>query len=314
MGENQMDEKDNLIRLSPTEQKPKKNSTEKKNTSKFIEKELEKSRKTKNTSRTITSITPQKKKGRYNIFVDEEYAFPVDESILIKHLLRKGVEISIGFQKQIEEEDGYYKAYQSALNYLSYALRSEKEVKDDLIEKEYEDHIESVIEKLKAQRLINDLEYAKSYVRTAANINRKGPRVISQELQKRGIDELKIEDALVEYPDVQQIENAEALIQKKWKKSSKTSQRDKVQKVKAYLMQKGYSNDIIQEALNQVDTEMDEDEEYQSLVKQANKAWRRYSRKTEGYELIQKMKSFLYGKGYPSDLINRYIEEKEKEE
>lgn len=309
-----MDEKNNLIRLSPTEQKERKSSNNKKHVTKSIEKGLEKNSETKDTSRTITSITSQKKKERYNIFIDGEYAFPVDESILIKHLLRKGMEVSVGFQKQIEEEDGHYKAYQSALNYLSYALRSEKEVKDDLIEKEYEDHVESVIEKLKAQRLINDLEYAKSYVRTAANINRKGPRVISQELRKRGIDESKIEDALFEYPDNQQIENAEALIQKKWKKSSKTSQRDKIQKVKAYLMQKGYSNDIIQEALNEVDTEMDEGEEYRSLMKQADKAWKRYSRKTEGFELIQKMKSFLYGKGYPSDLINRYIEEKEKEE
>jgi len=310
MGESQMDEKNNLIRLSPTEKTENKNSTDKGNVSKFIEK----NKKEKDTSRTITSITSQKRKGRYNIFIDGEYAFPVDEAILIKHLLRKDMEISIDFQKQIEKEDGFYKAYQTALNYLSYALRSEKEVKDNLIEKEYDDYIESVIQKLKTQRLINDLEYAKSYVRTAANINRKGPRVISQELRKRGIEELQIEDALIEYPASQQIENVEALIKKKWKKSSKTSQRDKVKKVKAYLMQKGYSNDIIQEAFNHVDTEMDENEEYRSLVKQADKAWRRYSRKTDGFELIQKMKSFLYGKGYPSELINEYIEEKEKEE
>jgi len=309
-----MDEKNNLIRLSPTENDEEKTRDSKKNVYKSIEKNLEKKSEIENTSRTISSITSQKKKGRYNIFIDGEYAFPADESILIKHLLRKGMEISVGFQKQLEQEDGYYKAYQRALNYLSYGLRSEKQVKDDLIEEEHGEHVDSVIKKLKSQRLINDVEYAKSFVRTAARMNRKGPKIISQELMKKGIDEFKIEDALIEYPEEQQIENAELLIQKKWKKPSKTSVRGKIQKIKAYLMQKGYNNDIIQQALSQVNTEMDEDEEYRSLVKQADKAWRRYSRKTNGFELIQKMKSFLYGKGYPSELINRYIEEKEKEE
>ncbi|WP_115629133.1 RecX family transcriptional regulator [Alloiococcus otitis] len=34
--------------------------------------------------------------------------------------------------------------------------------------------------------MINDLEYAKSYIRTAAKINRKGPRLIQNELVQKG--------------------------------------------------------------------------------------------------------------------------------
>ena len=40
---------------------------------------------------TITKISAQKRPGRYNIFLDEQYAFPVSEEVLIKYGLRKGI-------------------------------------------------------------------------------------------------------------------------------------------------------------------------------------------------------------------------------
>lgn len=258
----------------------------------------------------ITSIQAQKRKGRYNIFLDGQYAFPVDEALIVKHLLRKGMEISPDLRKTLEEEDAFRKAYQRSLNYLSYGLRSEKEVREDLIDKEYEDHVEAVIEKLKDQKLLDDLEYAKAYVRTAAKINRKGPRVIQKDLFKRGIDEYKIQEALLEYPEEDQIENAVHLSEKQWKKGKRKSQRETVQKVKQYLMQKGFDREIIEAAIEAIDTEKDEDEEYEALVIQGEKAWKRYARKAEGYELKQKTKAYLYNKGYPTELINQFIDSK----
>ena len=50
----------------------------------------------------ITKITTQKKnKERYNIFMDEgkgeQYAFSVDEAVLIKYQLKKGMELMTFF-------------------------------------------------------------------------------------------------------------------------------------------------------------------------------------------------------------------------
>lgn len=261
----------------------------------------------------ITSIQAQKRKGRYNIYLNDKYAFPVDEALIIKHLLRKGMEVSPELQATLKAEDTFRKAYQRALNYLSYGLRSEKEVRDDLIEREFEEYTDEVIEKLKDQRLINDLEYAKAYVRTAANLNRKGPRVIARELKKRGIDELKIEEAMPEYQQEDLVYNAVFLAEKQWKKAKKKSQKEAVQKVRQFLMQKGFNKDTINIAIETIDTEKDDDEEYEALVVQGEKAWKRYARKTEGYELKQKTKAYLYTKGYPTELINRFLEAKEEE-
>lgn len=51
----------------------------------------------------ITKITVQKRrKDRFNIFVDGEYAFPISEAVLIKIGLFKGMELTKERQKEIE--------------------------------------------------------------------------------------------------------------------------------------------------------------------------------------------------------------------
>lgn len=262
----------------------------------------------------ITKIETQKRQGRYNIYLDEEYAFPVDEAVLVKHVLFKGMEITKEFQKQLEQEDNFSKAFSRAVNYLSYSLRSEKELRDDLVEHDFslETAVE-VIEKLKEMNYVDDLTYAESYTRTSANLSGKGPYNIRQELKKRGINETLIEQALLQYPLEQRIENGIAAAEKALKRTKQSSSKEANNKVRQSLMQKGFNNDEITEILAQVETEKDEDDEYEALKKQGEKIWRKQS-KLEGNKKLQKVKSSLYQKGFNGDLINQFIKEKEFEE
>ena len=261
----------------------------------------------------ITKIETQKRKGRYNIYLDDEYAFPVDEAVLVRHVLFKGMEITKEFQRQLEQEDNFSKAFSRAVNYLSYSLRSEKEVREDLVSHEFSlETAIGVIEKLKEMKYIDDLTYAESYTRTAANLNGKGPYNIRQELKKRGIKETIIEQALLEYPMEQRIENGIAAAEKVLKRTKQSSSKETNNKVRQGLMQKGFNNDEITEILNQVDTAKDEDDEYEALKKQGEKIWRKQS-KLEGSKKIQKVKSSLYQKGFNRELINQFITEKEFE-
>lgn len=261
----------------------------------------------------ITKIETQKRKGRYNIYLDDEYAFPVDEAVLVRHVLFKGMEITKEFQRQLEQEDNFSMAFSRAVNYLSYSLRSEKEVREDLVSHEFSlETAIDVIEKLKEMKYIDDLTYAESYTRTAANLNGKGPYNIRQELKKRGIKETIIEQALLEYPMEQRIENGIAAAEKVLKRTKQSSSKETNNKVRQGLMQKGFNNDEITEILNQVDTAKDEDDEYEALKKQGEKIWRKQS-KLEGSKKIQKVKSSLYQKGFNGELINQFITEKEFE-
>ncbi|WP_161879668.1 recombination regulator RecX [Alkalibacterium sp. MB6] len=260
----------------------------------------------------ITKIQAQKAKGRYNIFVNDEYAFAVDDNLLVNYRLMKGMELTKEVIEELREKGEMSKAYQAALNYLNFKMRTEKEVRDHLKKKEYQS-VDSVIEKLKNHRFINDREYAISFVRTNYILKNDGPRKIEQALYKKGINKNDILEGLEEYKMDQQKENALALAEKTLNRQRNKSSREVIQKVREQLMLNGFSSEIISEVMEEIDTEQSVDEEYESLEKQGEKAWTRYSRKSKNRDLIQKTKAFLYSKGYPKELIERFITEKEED-
>src|SRR3954463_9461172 len=162
----------------------------------------------------ITKITTQQKnQDRFNVFIDsgkgEEFAFSVDSDVLIKFQLKKGMELDEFSTLEIQYQDDIRKAYNLAVNYLARRMRSEKEIRDYLLQKEMDEPIiEEVIHKLTAQKYINDQEFALAYVRTQANTTDKGANVIKMELKEKGIVEGILIQALEEYPIEQQIEKA----------------------------------------------------------------------------------------------------------
>lgn len=259
-------------------------------------------------SKVITKITTQQKRtDRYNIFVNEKYAFSVDEEVLLKFNLKKGTELTDLLLSEIQFHDEIQKAFTDALNFLSYRMRSESEVRLHLKKKGVEEAIiREAIHKLYGFKYLDDYEFAKAYVLTHVNGGTKGPVIVRQDLKEKGIEEKLIDKALLEYPRENQVEHAMKLAEKSIKKEKNLSERALRQKIEQTLTRKGFSRDVIQQALTMVDVEKDEDEQWESLCHQAPKFERRY-RTYEGFEYEQKMKQALYRKGFPMELIDRYL-------
>jgi regulatory protein len=258
----------------------------------------------------ITKITVQKKnKDRYNIFLDEQYAFSVDEDVLIKFNLKKGLELDDFALMEIHYQDDIRKAYNRAIQYLGRKMRSEHEVRSHLHEKEVEDPvIQEVIHKLNEYKFLNDEEYAHAFVRTQMNASDKGIEVIKRELQGKGIQPSILEKALKEYPLEIQVEKAKELWEKAVKKGSRDSERILRQKAEQHLLRKGFPFEVISLAIEEADSGKDEDEEWNALRYQGEKAHRKYS-KYEGFEYEQKMKQALYRKGFSLEMIEQYLNE-----
>jgi regulatory protein len=262
----------------------------------------------------ITKITTQQKnQDRFNIFMDygkgEEFAFSVDSDVLIKFQLKKGMELDEFSLMEIHFHDDIRKAYNLAVNYLAKRMRSEKEIKEYLTKKEVEEPaIQEVIHKLVTQKYINDLEYALAYVRTQANTTDKGLDLVRIELKEKGISEDELNTALKEYPMEQQIEKAIKLAEKFYEKNSRDSKRILKQKLENMLLRKGYSYEVINIAENEAELSKDTDEEMDAIRYQGEKLQRKYS-KFEGFEYKQKIKQALYQKGFPFELIERYLAE-----
>lgn len=258
----------------------------------------------------ITKVQAQKAKNRFNIYINDEYAFPVDDNLLVQNRLIKGRKLSKEEIKELREKGELSKGYQAALHFLNFKMRTEKEIRAYLLDKDYQS-IDPIIQKLKENRLINDTEYAKSYVRTYSTLKLEGPKKIERELSAKGLSKEEILTGLDEYAFDLQIDNARQLAEKVLKRQRNKSTREMIQKVREQLMNKGFESDVIQSALDELDAEQSDDEEYEALEKQGEKAWTRYARKHKGYDLISRTKAYLYSKGYPRELIDQFIQEKE---
>lgn len=259
----------------------------------------------------ITKVQAQKAKNRFNIYINDEYAFPVDDNLLVQYRLIKGKELTKEEIEELREKGELSKGYQAALHYLNFKMRSEKEIVDYLKKKEHQS-IEPIIEKLKTNRLINDEEYAKSFVRTNSLLKLEGPKKIERTLFTKGLSKGDVLTGLDEYSGDKQQENASKLAEKVVNRQRNKSSREMTQKIREQLMTHGFDSDVIQTTLDELEIDQSDDEEYEALEMQGEKAWTRYSRKHSGYDLISRTKTFLYSKGYPREMIDRFIEEKEE--
>ena len=227
----------------------------------------------------ITKITVQKKAGRYNIYLNGKFAFPVSEEVLIKYRLLKGVELNKQQVATVKHADHQSKVYSRALDYLSYQPRTAAEVEKKLTDLEATpNQIATVLERLKRERLVDDQQYAKSYVRTMVNTSLKGPHVISQKLRQKGVNPLDIEAGLTEFSTEQQEANARKLANKLYRRYHRQAARQLRQKVEQSLATHGYGFDLARQVAGETEPAVSVDEQHDLMVAEAEKAWQKYRR------------------------------------
>jgi regulatory protein len=267
----------------------------------------------------ITKITTQKDNNeRFNVYIEkgqgEEFAFSVDQDVLIKFQLKKGKELDELDIQQILYEDDVKKAYNTALRFLAHRMRSEKEVEGYLRKKGIsEPIIREVFHKLREYNYVNDKEFAFAYVRTQKNTALKGPDIIRAELYDKGIPEPFINEALEQFTFEEQLARASRLCEKAKKQSKKFSSRQWKQHIEQLLRRKGFSWEVIQQAMIEKSNDAHEQEEWEALEYHGRKAHRRYE-KYEGFMYDQKMKQTLSRKGFSIEMIEQFLQHLKEEQ
>ena len=140
----------------------------------------------------------------------------------------------------------------------------------------------------------------------------KGPRNVAQQLKQKGISEEDIQHGLTFYTLDEQLNVATATAEKAMKRYRTKSFKDALQKTRLHLMQKGFTNEIIDLALESLAFEKDEEQEQQALNKEGERLWRANQR-FDFSKKVQKVKQSLFQKGFDYDLIQQFISEKEVE-
>lgn len=203
----------------------------------------------------ITKIEAQKKKdNRVNIFINEEFAFGCSSELIYYHSLSKGKEVDVEELKVIISADNYITGKTKALKYLETALRSEKQVRDYLEKREYEeDVIDRVIEFLQEYKFIDDTYYAKAYA--TQHIKAQGKNNIKYKLMQRGIAEGIIVKTLDDIPSDEEYNTAFKLAEKRCAVLCKNESdiRKIKNKLNTFLLSKGYGYDMIKSIIDRLE-------------------------------------------------------------
>lgn len=205
----------------------------------------------------VTGIEQQKRNPeRYNVFIDGVFAFGLIMDDILYFKLKEGNEISREKFDYIKDTVLYIKAQNTALKYLGYKMRTEKEIRQKLIEKEYETEIiYRVVDFLKKYSYVDDFKYAESYIKEVQRLKPKGSYAIKQKLREKGVSDLIIEEALAE-GGLDEEEDAQRLICKKLGERREVTFKEK-KKLHDFLLRRGYSYAIIKKAFDMLEIKLE---------------------------------------------------------
>ena len=146
----------------------------------------------------ITAIEVQKRSpNRVNIHLDGEFAFGLAR--IVAAWLRVGQELSDEKIEQLQAEDARERAFQQAMLFLSYRARSTAEIRQNLKRhKMPPEVIEETIERLKAEKLADDGQFAKAWVENRSTFRPRSRRALAVELRQKGIPDEAVRSALAD--------------------------------------------------------------------------------------------------------------------
>ena len=96
---------------------------------------------------------------------------------------------------------------------------------------------------------LNDETFSEALLQTQKNSSSKGPKAIQQELQKKGIGKELQAKVLESYSEDEQLQIATKLAEKAANSNRSVAPAQLKQKIQNALLRKGYSFDIIKQAL-----------------------------------------------------------------
>ena len=190
----------------------------------------------------ITAIEAQKNNPkRVNIYLDGEFAFGLDR--FVAAWLTVGQTLDEEKAARLQAEDSQEKAYRQALLFLGMRARSETEIRKNLEKHEIPPAvIESTVQRLREERLVNDSQFAQDWVANRSEFRPRSKRALSIELKRKGLAESAIQSATeaVDEPAL-----AYAAAQKRIRRLEGLEWNDFRKKLGEFLARRGFAYDVI---------------------------------------------------------------------
>lgn len=148
-----------------------------------------------------------------------------------------------------EETDPYTRAKTIVYNQLAYSAKTRGQLRKKLQAEGFEaELIEPLLDKFEAAKLIDDAEYAQSFVAQKSRTKKLSRAALRRELAERGVRGEEAENALAQRTNEQEREDAAELVRKKLRPGmdlSDRAEKDKVtRRLLGMLARRGYSSSV----------------------------------------------------------------------
>lgn len=151
--------------------------------------------------------------------------------------------------RSAEETDPYTRAKTIVYNQLAYSAKTRGQLRKKLQTEGFDaELIEPLLDKFEAAKLIDDAEYAQTFVAQKSRTKKLSRAALRRELAERGVRGEEAENALAQRTDEQEREDAAELVRKKLRPGmdlSDRAEKDKVtRRLLGMLARRGYSSSV----------------------------------------------------------------------
>jgi regulatory protein len=131
------------------------------------------------------------------------------------------------------------------------------EIRRHLHSKRYDDAaIDGAIDKLRAQRYVDDLDFAKYWVEQRARFRPKGDRALIEELVNKGVGRETIKAAMGEVPAESEADRARRAIARAILRWQTLEPAERRRKIHGFLAARGFDYEVIDEVIRREEAEL----------------------------------------------------------
>ena len=260
----------------------------------------------------VVSITPENN-HQYTVafqFDHHQILLTLSGQVIERYGLSVGQVVDREELDALKDQEQVSRAYKLALKYLTYKDYTYAKMQKKLMDKgDFDDiQVEMTMDLLMQKNLIDDVEYTQSYFQKATRLG-MGINKIIHHLKKEGVSPFIIDEFLEEYSQDLEYDKAIELVQKLYNENTSRPQYALIQTIRNKLFNKGFSQDVVEKAIENFDFSIPKEHTMNLLTKEYYRVYNRYKNRYQSHILKSKIITFLVQKGYEYDDVLEIIEQ-----
>lgn len=203
----------------------------------------------------VTALKEQtRNKERMNVYLEGRYAFSLPLHLAAG--LQEGSTLTEEEVENLLHQDTVSRAYQKAMHLLSYRPRSREEIRRRLERKQVAPEIiDTVLEKLAKEGLVDDLEFARWWVENREGFRPRGRSLLHYELRRQGVDE---ETAVQALSGVEEEDSARRAAEKRAARFLNLDKETFRNRLSQFLRRRGFPYSVVQGVVSRMLEEREE--------------------------------------------------------